>query len=88
MYHPCINVCKKPHCIENYIHLSKNTFPRADTILIFNFVIEHVMSSETDSLLQTLFPYIDQLSLQDRETTVSEKIIVKKPIFPLLLYVS
>jgi hypothetical protein len=31
-------------------------------IMISNFVIEHVMSSETDPLLQALFPYIDQLS--------------------------
>jgi hypothetical protein len=55
---------KNPPPCKSYTVATKN-FQGVDTIMIFNFVIEHALNGEMYILLQALFQYIDQLSLPE-----------------------
>jgi hypothetical protein len=48
-----------------------------DTIIMYNLVIEHTISSENASLLQALFQYIDQFSLSEASCTPGRPLVSK-----------
>jgi len=51
-----------------------------DTNTIFNFVLEHATYNEIIPLLQTLFQYIDRLSLPETPYVAGRPSVSKKPL--------